>query len=336
MGGSGIKEEEPVRETPSVEHLVYGAILECDMGDCVSFLTVDGQNNAKNASIRGIPKAVVTDSIPRYNVGSFGQCKSGGNCQDLIGNYKYGLFSGIKTASTSLDPEWTNPVAEKLRLHKKQILTMDSYITCKYGGTILPLTTGQDGELYYWHINNVLIPVTNVSIMQFDIWCMLTYDMPAIVDGQIYGYSPYISGEDWMTGSERSQLGQMGSISDVDSYMGGLSSISGGSCEIDWPSSPHTNGTVGHWETIQHKVAELSESGDYSKIYVNQGLHNEVPDTAVNRRPDIMAVRPDGIIDQFEVPSKTDTVAGLTNRMIDNQRMLGDRAGSIEVVPIKP
>lgn len=47
-----------------------------------------------------------------------------------------------------------------------------------------------------------------------------------------------------------------------------------------------------------------------------------------------MGVRTNGKIDQIEIPSKTDTYKGLTNRMKDNQIMMGDRAGSIKVLPI--
>lgn len=75
----------------------------------------------------------------------------------------------------------------------------------------------------------------------------------------------------------------------------------------------------------------MKQSGEYKKIYVNKGLHNEVPDTPLNNRPDIMGVRHNGIIDQVEVPSKTDTYKGLMDRMKLNQSMLGDRAGTIKV-----
>ena len=105
--------------------------------------------------------------------------------------------------------------------------------------------------------------------------------------------------------------------------------------EIIWPDKPHTNSTDGHWETIQSKAAELANSGEYSKIYVNKGLSNEIPGATPNRRPDIIAVRPDGTIDQFEIPSKTDSVAKLIERMLDNKKILGDRGGSIAVVPIE-
>ena len=105
--------------------------------------------------------------------------------------------------------------------------------------------------------------------------------------------------------------------------------------EIVLPSKPHTNGTQGHWETILDEVDVMKNSGDYKKVYVNKGLSNEIPGAKPNRRPDVMGVRHDGILDQVEVPSKTDDPAALIERMIDNQRIIGDRAGTIKVRPIK-
>ena len=91
------------------------------------------------------------------------------------------------------------------------------------------------------------------------------------------------------------------------------------STEVIMPSKPHRK----------------KNSGDYSKIYVNKGIRNEVKGSVVNRRPDIMAVRHDGLIDQFEIPSKTDSVRKLHERMIKNQKMMGERAGSTEIRHIK-
>ena len=106
---------------------------------------------------------------------------------------------------------------------------------------------------------------------------------------------------------------------------------SGSPTEVIMPSKPHTNGTQGHWETILDEVDIMKNSGDYSKIYVNKGLSNEIPGAKPNRRPDIMGVRNNGLIDQVEVPSKTDIPDLLIDRMIDNQRIIGDRAGNIKI-----
>ena len=100
------------------------------------------------------------------------------------------------------------------------------------------------------------------------------------------------------------------------------------------PNKPHVNKTEGHWETILSKVDELRVSGDYSKIYVNKGIRNEIKTAKINRRPDIMAVKRDGTIDQFEIPSKTDVIEKLRIRMSRNSAVMGNRAGNNTIVPI--
>ena len=47
-----------------------------------------------------------------------------------------------------------------------------------------------------------------------------------------------------------------------------------------------------------------------------------------------MGVRHNGLIEQVEVLSKTDNTRKLMDRMADNQRIMGDRAGSIRVIEI--
>ncbi|ENQ3105594.1 hypothetical protein SAMN04488168_13817 [Bacillus sp. 491mf] len=83
------------------------------------------------------------------------------------------------------------------------------------------------------------------------------------------------------------------------------------------------------------KAEELAKRDDITKVYLNKGLSNEIPGIKPNRRPDIMVVRKDGKIDQYEVPSKTDNVEDLLERMKDNQRLLKDRAGDIFILPPK-
>lgn len=106
---------------------------------------------------------------------------------------------------------------------------------------------------------------------------------------------------------------------------------SGSKTEVVMPKKPHTNRTQGHWETILDEVDIMQNSGEYSKIYVNKALSNEIQGAKPNRRPDIMGVRNNGLIDQVEVPSKTDSIDLLIERMMDNQRIIGDRAGNIKI-----
>ena len=97
--------------------------------------------------------------------------------------------------------------------------------------------------------------------------------------------------------------------------------------EIIYPNKPHTNKTEGHWETILDEVERLNDTGEYTKIYINKGIRNEIPNAPINRRPDIMAVRRNGLIDQVEVPSKSDVSNKLIKRMEENSKTFGNRAG---------
>jgi RHS repeat-associated protein len=105
--------------------------------------------------------------------------------------------------------------------------------------------------------------------------------------------------------------------------------------KIVMPNAPHTNGTPGHWFAIKRKAVELAKMDDVEKVFINKGLSNVVPGAKPNRRPDIVVKRINGLIDQFEVPSKTDRINDLLIRMRQNQSILGDKAGSIDIVYIK-
>ena len=109
--------------------------------------------------------------------------------------------------------------------------------------------------------------------------------------------------------------------------------------EIIWPSKPHNNRTPGHWETIIDQVSDWRESGEYDRIYVNKGIKRELGEGNFrNNRPDVWGVRRDnGKIDQIEVPSLTDDFTALQKRMEDNQKNMGERAGtkSLRVIPDK-
>ena len=59
-----------------------------------------------------------------------------------------------------------------------------------------------------------------------------------------------------------------------------------------------------------------------------------MPGAKPNRRLDIMGITNDGIVDQFEIPSKTDSPEKLVERMRDNQNILGNGSGKIEIIPI--
>ncbi|WP_420768690.1 pre-toxin TG domain-containing protein [Parageobacillus thermoglucosidasius] len=147
----------------------------------------------------------------------------------------------------------------------------------------------------------------------------------------------------WMSGAVREAKGTMMNIVGntgnraVGKGTGGVAKGTGKGAnnKIVYPSKPHTNKTLGHWEAMVDKAEELAKRDDVVKVYLNKGLSNEIPGITPNRRPDIMVVRSDGKIDQYEVPSKTDNIDDLISRMRDNQRLLGDRAGDIFILPPK-
>ena len=78
----------------------------------------------------------------------------------------------------------------------------------------------------------------------------------------------------------------------------------------------------------------VAQRDDVTQVYVNKGLSNvtELTNIEPNRRPDIMVVRTDGKIDQYEVLSKTDDRNAIYDRLRDNQRILGDKAGEIHML----
>lgn len=105
--------------------------------------------------------------------------------------------------------------------------------------------------------------------------------------------------------------------------------------KIILPDTPHTNKTPGHWEAMVEIAEKLAQQDDVVRVYLNKGLSNEIPGVKPNRRPDVLVVREDGKIDQYEIPSKTDNIDDLLERMRDNQRLLGDKAGDIYLLPPK-
>ncbi|ANY67516.1 hypothetical protein BBD42_14315 [Paenibacillus sp. BIHB 4019] len=142
----------------------------------------------------------------------------------------------------------------------------------------------------------------------------------SIVEGQTFNRFGYVNGDP---------------VSFIDPF--GLEALSGCKAwkdKIVLPSKPHSNKTEGHWFASKRKAVEEAKKEDTVKVYLNKGLQREVPG-AKPRRPDVMVVKTNGKIDQYEVPSKTDDVLSLRKRMIENQKYLGDRAGKTEILNIR-
>jgi RHS repeat-associated protein len=94
--------------------------------------------------------------------------------------------------------------------------------------------------------------------------------------------------------------------------------------------------TPGHAKVIARQVKNMAESGEYEYITLNRswkvttGLEN-----ASGRRPDIIGVRRNGLVDAFEIKSKSDTKASLTKRLQEGMNTLPTRnQGSVHVLHI--
>lgn len=110
--------------------------------------------------------------------------------------------------------------------------------------------------------------------------------------------------------------------------------IETGETDIIWCNKAHANKTPGHWETIVDTVQRMKDTGDYAQLYINKGLRNVDPDVPINRRPDIIAVRWDGTVEQVEILSKTDNDAKTRTKVEDNKKMLGDRGGKTATLKV--
>ncbi len=100
---------------------------------------------------------------------------------------------------------------------------------------------------------------------------------------------------------------------------------------------PHNNKTLGHWDTIVNVGIKEAMNPEVKKVLLNKGLSNVV-DLAKgqkNRRLDVLTEKMNGIIDQTEVPSKTDDLDKLYKRMEETQDYLGDKAGKIRIKKIE-
>lgn len=84
------------------------------------------------------------------------------------------------------------------------------------------------------------------------------------------------------------------------------------------------------------KAVTMAKNPQVKNVFLNKGLSNVVKlFENSNRRPDILVEWIKGLIDQFEVPSKTDNEAALMRRMSENKKILGDKAGKTDILRIK-
>lgn len=99
---------------------------------------------------------------------------------------------------------------------------------------------------------------------------------------------------------------------------------------------PQKTGTKGHAFRSAREAIKEAKKPDTEKVYLNKGI-NRASDNPIkpNCRPDVTVVKKDGKVNQIEVPSKTDKIRNLQNRMDQTRNKLPEeKQGKIETKAI--
>ncbi|MDR0491570.1 MAG: DUF4280 domain-containing protein, partial [Oscillospiraceae bacterium] len=155
-------------------NLVRGAYLQCDYGSHLRMLNLPLDHGV---TVKGLPQVHVLDATPGhysdgfengYNIGWFGHCNAPtppdpGNkirlCPftqvDMYGNHMQPQEESTKEAPVCI-PEFTshcwNNAGENqmnIKIGHQFVATLQSYIMCKHGGIVIPVTSGQE-EVYMY------------------------------------------------------------------------------------------------------------------------------------------------------------------------------------------
>jgi hypothetical protein len=97
---------------------------------------------------------------------------------------------------------------------------------------------------------------------------------------------------------------------------------------------PQVTGTPGHPE-LQLSIAQtLADSGQYRNVYISRSYSTVARKEKIRlgtygrKIPDIIGVRNNGVLDAFEVASRTDTVAGVPQALFDRNDAVITKLGS--------
>jgi hypothetical protein len=117
-----------------------------------------------------------------------------------------------------------------------------------------------------------------------------------------------------------------------------LTDVNGRPVTIYGQAEAASSTTLGHAEAMNELANNLAQSGDYEYITLQRSWR-----TATGREgtssliPDVIGVRRDGVVDAWEVLSKTDSEVALRARLQEGMQSLPvARRGTIEVIPPKP
>jgi hypothetical protein len=96
--------------------------------------------------------------------------------------------------------------------------------------------------------------------------------------------------------------------------------------------------TPGHAEAMNNLVNRLAASGEYEYVTIQRSWRTATGRVGDSRSiPDVIGVRRNGVVDAWEVASRTDDPAQLLQRLQQGRQSLPvERRGTVQVLPPEP
>lgn len=111
--------------------VTQGTILKCSFGNMPAPIMVLPDKKVKSM----LPVAVKSDHIPLLNILPFGMCSSPANPMVAAATAAaFGVLTPVPCIPCTLR-DWTKP-CDKVKVHGKEVINMDSGLQCLYGGDI--------------------------------------------------------------------------------------------------------------------------------------------------------------------------------------------------------
>ena len=112
-----------------------------------------------------------------------------------------------------------------------------------------------------------------------------------------------------------------------------------GSTLTVWGQAEHaTSTTPGHAEAMNNLVQRLAATGEYELVTLQRSWRTATGRVGTSGSiPDVIGVRRNGVVDAWEVASRTDDPAQLLQRLQQGRQSLpAERRGTIQVLPPEP
>jgi hypothetical protein len=106
-----------------------------------------------------------------------------------------------------------------------------------------------------------------------------------------------------------------------------------------WGQAEHAASTTpGHAEAMNNLVNRLAASGEYEYVTIQRSWRTATGRVGTSRDiPDVIGVRRNGVVDAWEVRSRTDVPRELLDRLNRGRQSLPpERRGGIEVIEPEP